>query len=742
MFQKQEILPSSNPKSPFYNNLPNGDSKPIDELVIYFKNYKHLIKNLINYLKEMALIKEFESNLNFQLFNSYNANLNRIDKQERPNLNKSKSNSQILSRNKITERTPSDKSVNDKVAAEKVFIDKPITDDSKFYDSTNSLILNHHYNLYQSNLKQFKELNNKLIPKLENLHKNLTNKIKEIRSSLRNESFVNDSIKKEISKTGNILTKYIKAVEYYHNVDVPLETEDEEETAMEDPFLLKLKLNYQLKNQLIKENYLFAAFINLQNISKDLLTYILKDLSLLMEKVEKINSLRIKNLNFDVNKEWESFIISSNSFLNIYRSTETNQKKEIRHFKDLVLPYANSIHNKCIRFGIIYKKLKLLKNYNRYYYLLTCNFLHEFKIENMGNSGSTTPNSLLSGSNSDSKISNSSGAGVNSPKQKLAVFINHNDIPEKSYNLNEFKIVVKNEGTWKFNLVSEDKSFSFKCNNNQDFRNWVQDLRDLLQFGDNFQDRFDFVEKKLSKKQDLRSESKHALNLSSSSINLPHQSLQGVFTPQIRTPSSSGSDKNPFDQSFADKSEKLVPTISNSSATYSGVSGITEQNMAELTNKLDHENYLKLQQEYLKQQQEIITQKLKETEVAKDEINFRNIQNHQLKQLHQHYGSQTSQFSQTSQTSNNSQTSIKSPLQSPRSPRSPNEFLVVHKPSNSISSLKSINSMDSIKSLNPSKINNFLQENENLIIPKFFISDDNDSHVHDANLPTDSEVTP
>lgn len=741
MFQKQEILPSSNPKSPFYNNLPNGDSKPIDELVVYFKNYKYLVRNLINYLKEMALIKEFESNLNFQLFNSYNANLNRIDKQERPNLNKSKSNSQILSRNKVTERTPSDRSVTDKVASEKSFLDKAITEDSKFYETTNSLILNHHYNLYQSNLKHFKELNNKLIPKLENLHKNLTNKIKEIRSSLKNESFVNDSIKKEISKTGNILTKYIKSVEYYHNVDVTLDTEEDEETIMEDPFLLKLKLNYQLKNQLIKENYLFAAFINLQNISKDLLTYILKDLTNLMEKIEKINSLKIRNLNFDVNKEWERFIVSSNSFLNIYKSTETNQKKEIRHFKDLVIPYSNSIHNKCIRFGIIYKKLKLLKNYNRYYYLLTCNFLHEFKIENMGNnSGTSTPNSLLSGSNSDSKNSNT--PSINSPKNKLAIFINHNDIPEKSYSLNEFKIVVKNEGTLKFNLVSEEKSFSFKCNNSQDFRNWVQDLKDLLQFGDNFQERFDFVEKKLAKKQDLRSDSRNPLSLSSSSINLPHQSLQGVFTPQIRTPSSSGSDKNPFDQSFADKpGEKLVPTISNSSINTNA--GIIDQNITELTNKLNHENYLKLQQEYLKQQQEIITQKLKETEVAKDEISHRNLQNHQLKQLHQQHGSQTSQFSQNSQTSNNSQNSIKSPLQSPRSPRSPNEFLVVHKPSNSISSLKSINSMDSIKSLNTSKINNFLQENENLIIPKFFISDDNDSNVHDANLPThDTEVTP
>lgn len=700
IFDKEEILLAANTQSPFYLNLPSIDAKPIDELIIYFKGYKRFIKSLIHYLKEIAMIKEFESNLNYQLINSFNETTTSppvSTGNQRPNLNKSKSSSNHS------------------------FLKLKSINDSTLINNLNTTIVNHHSHLHHLNSKHHKELVHKLIPKLENLLKNLSNKIKEIKSSLKNDLFINDQVKKEISKTGSVLHTYMKAVELYNskpifaNMVKNSDEDDEDETfdsneILDDPFLIKLRLNYQLKHQLIKENYLFAAFINLQNISKDLLSYILKELYAVVERFEKISHLNLKSINFNANSEWLNFILNNINFLNVYTPSEVNPKREIRHFKDLIIPYNNSVHNKCIRFGIIYKKLKLLKNYNRFYYLLTCNYLHEFKIEDKSNGD--TPNSQKT--------------------NKLTGFIDHNDYPIKSYNLNNYKIVIKNEKNFKFNLVkiSSEKQTTLKCNNLTDFNNWYNDLKDLLRFESNHDERFEFVERKLAlrdstRKPILKSELSDDsskinattrsppsniqlpsnvpmpnLNLSfpsyqstslndtygssSSSVNthrrtplsyslnvsenpVQNSSLQGVFTPNIRTPSSSGSDKNPFDSSFLNSMESSLPSngISPSQLPSNGPLEAAK-----------HEDYLKLQQHYLKQQQDLINSKLMENE------------NHLQ--------------------SNNPATDNTNP-----------QF-------NSYP-----NSSDSLKSLDDSKINNFLQQNGNPAIPKFFINDQEDGSKSD-----------
>ena len=69
-FEKQSVLPSSDPKSPFFCNLPSYESKPIDHLIDFFKYWKYFIKAILYYFKEIALVKELEANLNYQLINA------------------------------------------------------------------------------------------------------------------------------------------------------------------------------------------------------------------------------------------------------------------------------------------------------------------------------------------------------------------------------------------------------------------------------------------------------------------------------------------------------------------------------------------------------------------------------------------------------------------------------------------------------------------------------------------------
>lgn len=621
-FEKESILPGSDPRSPYYINVPNRDSKPIDDLIAYFKFWKHFIKSLIFYLKEISVSKEFSANINYQLISSVqfpgfkdlplkyqslleshnsqpgtpnkelkktlsgtnlansgnstgsgsdiqshnggnnssgenadNASITSSDK--RPGLFKTKSNNSTFMKRSGTPTStggqnfnshkrntsssaffksipnhlnsslslpilsmgnhqpglgpvlPGSHNIND------VRIPPEFFPNDSVLTNLSPLLINHHLHTFQAQMKTYKELKTKLIPRLESLLKNLSLKIKEIRSSLKNESFANDEVAKEISQTGKILTTYTSSIERYSGpkpvfkkaVD---EIEGEEDKAvLDDPFLLKLKVDHQLKNQLIQENFLFASYLNLQNISKDLLTYVLKELNFITERFGKLINQEsceademamvslfdaLKNkLQRSSNAYWEHFISHNKNFLNIYIDTPVSKKREIRNLSKLTLPYATSIHNKCIRSGIIYKKLKILKNYSGHFYVLTCNYLHEFKIENDHQH------------NNDEKQTSTPPSTNQKKKDKKGGLIDYNDVPLKSYNLNDYILHSKDAKNFKFVLQrvsNTSKKFTFKCKSVNDYNNWYGDLQELLQFGNEHLRRFKLVQDKMAVKEE------------------------------------------------------------------------------------------------------------------------------------------------------------------------------------------------------------------------------------------------
>lgn len=838
-FEKEAILPATNPQLPFFVNLPAHDARPVSHLIDYFKFWKTFIKSLIYYLKELCLIKEFDANLNFQLINSVqfpsfkslpskyrqlieqqqqqlqqqlqqnsqspnssghgtpknelkktlsNTSVSTLSSAQtfdngsttppietkRPNLFKTKSNQSFLkgltpggnsnssanssqansghkrnisfnkfgshtsqvsllpqphSPNQLTTSLPkhanqlttslnkqnhqlsstkqspqgngnatNNTNVNDVHVPANYF-----AEDSLFNNLAPALI-NHHYQLYQSQSKFYRELVVKLIPRLENLLKNLGAKIKEIKSTLKNDSFANTYLIKEISKSGKILNSYISSIERYSQ-DKPvtkktLEEQDEEEGGvLDDPFLIKLQVDYQIKNQLIHESYMFASYINLQNISKDLLTYVLKELNIVIDKCGKLinqesvysqtaNESSLINLLNILKKtvpdqssshDWEYFILNNPNFINTFKSTPNNPKKEIRSFTNITLPYANSIHNKCLRFGIMYKKLKILKNYNCYYYVLTCNYLHEFRLDREDTNGDDSQ------SHQHSK--------KNLRKDKIGGFIGHDDFPIKSYNLNDYNIKSKDDKDLKFVLIKISKSsqkHTFKCSSGEDYDHWFGDLYELLKFGKDHLKRFNLVEEKvqireeeLNKKKELKKQLKKEkemrvkleqqtkgdksaeLRLNLNSL-LPkngleqNESLSGIFTPRIHTPNESikgdaGMERNPFENTLyyeatspltspnlsstslpgkvptlTIKSPHLLPAMHNDRSPLSSSFPVvrTDSNnlnisppaliatspagtqKVELPHQVEHEMYLKMQQEVLRQQQEVLNQRI------------------------------------------------------------------------------------------------------------------------------------
>lgn len=783
------VLPLSDFRSPFYVNVPAHDSKPVLELVAYFKQWKHFIAALVAYLKDLVLAKEFELNLNLQLVGSvqfpgahdlpYKC-LQAVEKLSpvslvtptpkselvkslatvasnvavsefiRPGLAKTKSATSFLKNQTFAHKRtasnpglkseatlvkiPSNGSANSSFStisnvssvskvssasnASNATSNKTINGNNANINHNNihnnsihsnhhkphpvhpqhsgpyagpppinlakfapkpeipidpmafppkslltnmpQMLVNHHINTYAAQVKLCREISNKLVPRLESLHKNLAIKIKEIRSLLKNESFANPALIKEVSKTGALISAFVESVKRYLGPRPVIKTDnegddDDDSESLGDPFLIKLKLDAQLKNQLVNENFIFASYVNLQNISRDLLNYVIKDLNGTTEKLIRLTNadsvyicsmeqalynlgLTLKDKLNNVDYEWSYFVANNASFLNVYESTPRSPKRETRGFKDVVVPYAHSLHGKCLRSGYMYKKQKLIKSYTSFFYLLTCNYLHEFKIENAGEENKGFPKKKNKG--------------------KVGGAVGPDDLPTKSYNLNDYSISTKNASDFKFVLTkvsNPSQKFTFKCQNEKDFNLWTSELSDLLGFASNHLKRFRFVEENLAMRENSKSlgersssvsttNSDMQLNLNSLLSNkaslqkIKSPALSGIFTPKLQSPGEGEGSmtKNPFDHNFShilpqsDINVGLLPGVNSPGVSLPGVNspGVdspgptsplsgsflptpapglpTNENEALIKHQQEHENYLRLQNEILRQQQQLI----------------------------------------------------------------------------------------------------------------------------------------
>lgn len=500
--------------------------------------------------------------------------------------------------------------------------------DSLFMNMGTALV-NNHLSIQQAQVKLCKEVTHRIIPNLEQLHRNLSIKIKEIKSLLRNDSFANVTLIKEVSKTGVCLNDYVNAVRRYSGPKPIIKQrseQDDEQESLGDPFLLKLSLDHQLKSQLIHENYIFALYVNLQNISKDLLNYVIKDLNGVTEKIIRATSteavyatsleeclvnlgVTLKNKLKTLTYNWEYFMSHNKNFLNIYYDTDESPKREIRSYKTVEYPFATSVHSKCLRCGYIYRKQKVMKSYVSYFYVLTCNYLHEFKIDT-----------------ANEKKSNLKGAAAHQTKKKakgkIGGVIDHENTPLKSYNLNDFTINVKESDEYKFVLqgVSTSQKVSFKCQNETDFAAWSTDLQDLLKFSSNHLKRFKFIEEKLAQRstssenssresvapeqnrsskrlsQEMSLNLKNLLSDKASLERIQPHSLNGAFTPKVLSPNEQVTD--PFDNFM----------VGANNSTEGSSSNLEPVQLAEepTQTQKDLEDYLHLQNELMAQQQKLM----------------------------------------------------------------------------------------------------------------------------------------
>lgn len=437
---KDHILPRWDPRSPYYVDVPvpkpssidAGESGgaaetdavegkyvreyPTDILVDRFYKWRKVLKGLIAYLREVAYAQEQFGRINFQLkaavkfpfLTNLEDGSNRLvdplasggpaKKQQPVTLAQKKQQESSLgvgenSLNHTDEFQAVRTAESDDTSASSGFMKFG----SGSVQDIQVILKKYHLSLAHQQFKISKEITTTVIPKMEDLRKDLQVKIREIKE-LHGDFKTN--INEHVAITGQLLNKYIASVKFVTNSfssdgsdHIKLHKKNNQLKPKHDPYLLKLQLDLQLKRQLLEENYLQEAYINLQSSGMELEKIIYSKVQHALQKycslIDSEARLMIKNLCRELQQgmlsrppalEWDHFVSHHPSCLLNWKSNDP--VPPARKLSEIIYPQMKSSLAKCIRAGYLNKKSKFLKNYNKGYFVLTSNYLHEFKSSN------------------------------------------------------------------------------------------------------------------------------------------------------------------------------------------------------------------------------------------------------------------------------------------------------------------------------------------------------------------------
>ncbi|KAL3230804.1 Phosphatidylinositol 4,5-bisphosphate-binding protein SLM2 [Nakaseomyces bracarensis] len=219
--------------------------------------------------------------------------------------------------------------------------------------------------------KAAKELQLEVIPRLETLNKDLIVKIKSIKAL---SSDFKNNCAKELEVTGNHMSQYVQSIKLARK-----------NVVSKDPYLMKIALDSQIKRQLSEENFLHEAYINLQTSARELeviivtniqnafrtLAQILGNQSKIIED-QLVSRLLGTFLSVSPSLEWDNFIIRDTiNFISL--------DTPMRRFRDIEYFGKDDPLTTVIQSGYLERRSKYLKSYSNGFYVLTPNFLHEFK---------------------------------------------------------------------------------------------------------------------------------------------------------------------------------------------------------------------------------------------------------------------------------------------------------------------------------------------------------------------------
>lgn len=382
---------------------------PTDMLIDRFYKWKKILKSLIAYLREVAYAQEQFARINNQLRNSVkfpfltdlSDGSNKIvdplgqapKKKEQLTLaQKRKMKEQEEAGELIPAETPNPSEefrpvqATDNTSASSGFL----RFGSGSIQDIQVILKKYHVSLANQQFKVSKEIVSTVIPKLEDIKKDLSFKIKEIKDL--NGDF-KTNINYHLKTTGNLLKKYVAACKFVDRANY-LDDVMDKLKPKHDPYLLKLQLDIQIKRQIAEENYLQEAFVNLQSSGLQLekiiygrIQHVLQRYSTLIDSEAR---LMIKNLCQELQYgilakppalEWDNFV--SHHPLCLLNWQSTDPVPEPRRPSTVIYPNMKSPMSKCIRAGYFMIKSESettrSSSYHKGYFILTSTYIHQFR---------------------------------------------------------------------------------------------------------------------------------------------------------------------------------------------------------------------------------------------------------------------------------------------------------------------------------------------------------------------------
>ncbi|CCH59413.1 hypothetical protein TBLA_0B05870 [Henningerozyma blattae CBS 6284] len=453
------------PRSPLSIQLPYK-AHPTDVLVIRFQNWRRIIKSIIIYFNEVASIQDEIIRQQARLSNAV----------QFPSLNFNNNGMDLMDSDNEDDHFDED-SVRENLASNSIPL--PNNDDLFLPVGNGSIsdlpgILNNYHNNAAAHASKIsKELRNNVIPRLTELKEDLLVKIKEIKSL---HSDFKNNCSNEITKTSHELNKFNNSIKDIYNYSSTTSTSpsstslSSENSIKLDPYLTKFILDRQIERQLNEENYLFNAFQNLQSSASQLEKVIMQEIqsvlfryaSLLTAKANLIFNSLIKKLdetiiNKDPEFEWNNFIERNDNLI--------SNKIKKRSMDSILYKHQFNPMTYVIRSDFLERKSKFLKSYARGFFILTPNFLHEFKSNDRNND--LTPIMSI-------------------PLMELTVteHSKKNSSTAENQNSNKFVIHSKNSSN---SIINKGHNWILKADSYEVMMLWFHDIKKLTSYTDPFE---------------------------------------------------------------------------------------------------------------------------------------------------------------------------------------------------------------------------------------------------------------
>ena len=338
---RQRINQHQDPRSPLVILMPTS-AQPTEVLAARFSAWRNVIKSILTYLTETASIQDEIVRQQLRLSNAIQFPFFQMENQPQPT-------------------SLEDKNI------QKFFL--PLGNGSIQDLPT---ILNHYHSILASLAsKSSKELTNDVIPRLEDLRRDLLVKIKEIKAL---QSDFKNTCNKELAQTKQDMKQFIESLkETRYN-----------STPSKDPYITKIILDKQIRKQLIEENFLHEAFDNLESSAAELEKVVVMEIQnaltiyarLLGQESQLVFDILISKLDVgffskDPQFEWDNFIQRNDNFI--------PPNLPMRKMKEIVYKFQHDPMTYEIKGGYLERRSKYLKSYSKGFYVLTPTFLHEFK---------------------------------------------------------------------------------------------------------------------------------------------------------------------------------------------------------------------------------------------------------------------------------------------------------------------------------------------------------------------------